>query len=202
MKEQRYAVHGIMRRVRRRTAMVALWALGTMFAAFVAWRGVAVVGDAVTGDRPDALSGDDVATALAAASASTASTASTGESTSAPSTGAPSGTSATTARPRTPTTNLPATAPPTTAPSGSIRNYNLVGGTATIRFTPTSVTVVLTRPRDGFSVRVEQQSPTSVEVRFESDDHESRLEAFWSGGPRDDIEERDEGGGGGGPGPG
>jgi hypothetical protein len=35
-------------------------------------------------------------------------------------------------------------------------------------------------------------SSDQVHVRFHSDDHESRLNAFWDNGPRSEVEERDD----------
>jgi hypothetical protein len=44
-------------------------------------------------------------------------------------------------------------------------------------------------PATGF--RVESSgSDSQVDVRFRSDDHESRLHAFWRDGPQAEIEER------------
>lgn len=37
-------------------------------------------------------------------------------------------------------------------------------------------------PAVGFTLEVQDDGPTRVRVRFRADDHESRLEAEWSGG--------------------
>jgi hypothetical protein len=178
--------------VRRSLGMLVVWFLGTFLAAFVAWQGIAVVADAVTGDRPGDLTGDDVAAALAAASAaSTAPGGSASTTTSAPAGSVTTASTATTAPAGTATTAPTTSSPPATA-EASTRNYSLVGGTVTVRFSPTAVTVISAVPRNGYSVELEQEGPTQVSVRFESDDHESRLDAYWSDGPRDEVEERDE----------
>jgi hypothetical protein len=46
-------------------------------------------------------------------------------------------------------------------------------------------------PKPGFRVD-SSGSSDQVDVRFRSDDHESRLNAFWDNGPRSEVEERDD----------
>ena len=82
------------------------------------------------------------------------------------------------------------------------RTYNLVGGSATLRFTPSGVSVVLADPKPGFSADVDDDGGR-VRIRFESDSHRSQVEGWWDGGPRDEVrEDGDEDGHGGGSGPG
>lgn len=69
------------------------------------------------------------------------------------------------------------------------RTYSLAGGTVTVEFSSTSVRVIQATPADGFTREVDQEGPTQVEVEFRSDEHRSRLEAWWDGGPRSDIDE-------------
>lgn len=85
------------------------------------------------------------------------------------------------------------TAPPTGATE--TRTYNLVGGSATLRFSPSGVTVVLAEPKPGFSADIDEGSGGRVRVRFEGPSHRSQVEAWWDGGPRDEVrEEGDEDG--------
>jgi len=47
-------------------------------------------------------------------------------------------------------------------------------------------------PAVGFSMEIMDSGPDKVEVRFRSDDHESRLKADWEAGEfRIDIDEKD-----------
>lgn len=80
----------------------------------------------------------------------------------------------------------------TTAPSSGAtetRTYNLVGGSTTLRFSPAGVTVVVANPNQGFSADVDHSGGGRVRVRFDSDSHRSQVEAWWDGGPRDEVRE-------------
>jgi hypothetical protein len=171
--------------VRRTLALGAVWVAAAAVAAGVAWAGIGVVGEPVTDDRPAPLSADEVAQAVASQSASSTTT-------------APDGAPATT------------TAPPVDA-SATTRTYRMEGGVVTLRFTPDGVDVVGATPNEGFTVDTEPEHGNGVKVEFESDGHESRVDAWWDGGPQ--VERRENGedvvadhggddGGGGGAGPG
>ena len=69
------------------------------------------------------------------------------------------------------------------------RTYQLVGGSVGVRFENGEAHLLWATPNSGFSVDSSGDS-SSVDVRFESDSHESRLKAFWSGGPQQEIEEK------------
>ena len=81
------------------------------------------------------------------------------------------------------------TAPP--APAPETRSYTLVGGSATLRFSSSGVTVVSATPNAGFAVETESTHDTGVRVRFRSDSHESEVEGWWENGPRDEVQEED-----------
>ena len=66
-----------------------------------------------------------------------------------------------------------------------------MGGTATLRFCPAGVTVVVATPAPGFTVDISETHGGGVRVEFESDDHRSRLEGWWDGGPQDEVGEDD-----------
>lgn len=173
------------------------WSAAAIVAIGVASWGVALVGRSVTGDRPAPLA--EVEERLSEVAARSSTTASP------PPTSAPSGTVRSTL-PGPATTGVPpgpAPAPPTTAagpgPSptavappaaaGETRTYTLVGGTASLRFSPSGVTVVFANPAQGFDVEIQPEHGNGVRVEFESESHESRLDAWWDGGPRDEVEE-------------
>jgi len=88
-----------------------------------------------------------------------------------------------------PATPIPATPvpAPTTQPSQT-RTFALVGGTTAISFSPSGAEVVWANPNPGFTVEIEVES-SSVEVHFEADHHESRIEAWWSNGPQHNTRE-------------
>jgi len=195
---------------------VAAWVAAAVASVAVASWGVALVGRSVTDDAPAPLSAAEVEERLAAATSSTTTVATTspsatpsvpGADTSVPPT-VPGPTVVTDpAQPTTApvaTTAPAATAPPppptTTAPpppaAGETRTYQLVGGTVSLRFEPTGVTVVFANPNQGFEVEQEPEG-NGVRVELEGEDHRSRVTGWWDGGPRDVVDERAEGDGGG-----
>ena len=89
-----------------------------------------------------------------------------------------------------PAPTAPATPPVTTA--SVTRTYDLVGGTVTLRFTSAQVTVLTATPKAGFSVDIDQTHENGTRVEFESEDHRSRVDAWWDGGPQDDVREEAE----------
>lgn len=70
------------------------------------------------------------------------------------------------------------------------RTYQLVGGSVTIRFQNDAAYFVVATANNGFSVEHSQDGGT-VDVRFESENHESRLRAYWDNGPQQEIQEED-----------
>jgi hypothetical protein len=205
----------------RRVVLYGLgWLAAATVAVLLAWQGVQRVGTSVTGSHPRALSADEARETLAAEAATTttagdqpapvatatttagpAATATTRSTTS-----RPSASSTSTTRPAGPAATGPTTtqatstastsAPP--AATGVVRTYNLVGGSATLRFEPSGkVTVVWANPNPGYRVEVDDRDGGGVRIRFDGEDHRSELEAWWDGQPRERIEEQGDGGGSG-----
>ena len=170
-------------------AYAIAWVVAAAGALALAFWGVGVVGDQVTGDRPSPLSAAEVS--LRATSTTTApSSTSTSVGETPPTTGATPTVPATTAPARpaaTPTTTTTA-APPPPEPAGETRTYNLTGGSASLRFTPSGVTVLWANPNAGFDVEVEPEG-AGVKVEFESESHTSRVDGWWDGGPQDRVRE-------------
>lgn len=179
--------------------MVGGWLMVTGVAVGVSVAAVGLVSDSMTADRPRALSASAVSAALAEARPpSTAGpvtpttlhpTTVTGPSTTGTGPTATTRPSTATTQPTTVTT-VPTTAttvPVTTAPEE--RTYRLVGGQARIRFTPAGATILSAAPEAGFTMEQEDHGPGDVEIRFRSDDHESRLRAWWDGGPKAEVRE-------------
>ena len=66
-----------------------------------------------------------------------------------------------------------------------------MGGTVGVRFENGGARLLWATPKAGFRVD-SSGSSDQVDVRFRSDDHESRLKAFWDNGPQAQVEERDD----------
>jgi hypothetical protein len=165
--------------VPKRGLLTVAWLVAGALAVALASAAVSRVGNEVTGSRPSPLSAGEVQQELTAAST---------PSTAAPATSAPPQTSPPTTSGSTTTTAVPATTGAGDPPAET-RTYALVGGTATLRFTPQGVAVVTATPNPGFSVDVEPENVNGVKVEFESDAHESRVDGWWDGGPVDRVRE-------------
>ncbi|MCU1484819.1 MAG: hypothetical protein JWN67_1565 [Actinomycetia bacterium] len=170
--------------MRRRLTLAATWLATTVLATFVVSLGVHVVTSEVTTRRPAPL-------ALVRAAATTTTTSTTVAPTTT-STTVPPATTSTVRRPTT-TTAVPAT----------VRTANGRGGSVSVRFTRTSVSLVVATPSPGYAVSVFDDGPRSVSVVFRTDDHVTRVFAR-AGDDRISLDEdddgHDDGGGHGGPG--
>lgn len=193
--------------VRKTVLYVTVWFVAGVAAVGLASAGVSMVTRQVTGSRPAPLSAGQVREELAAGEIETDGTTTT--------TSAPARSSTTVAAsPSTTVTGGPATTAPSSPSSGpgpssaaaattttapppppatTTRTYDLVGGTATLRFSPNGVTVVVATPKAGFSVDVGASHDGGARVEFESVkfDHRSRVDAWWDGGPQDEVREED-----------
>lgn len=191
--------------MRRALAIVAVWLAAGTGAVMLSSAAVSMVGNRVTAGRPATLSADQVREQLRGAGSTTL--AGPGG---APQRPSPDGVTTTRpARDDTTSSTAPTATTPTTAakPSGGIvgqttttaasqqatvRTYALVGGTATLRFSPGGVTVQDATPRPGYSVEIEAEQGNGVKVEFRSDAHRSQVVGWWEDGPRDDVREDDE----------
>lgn len=183
--------------MRKTITYVAVWFAAGVGAVTLGTAAVSLVGNQVTGSRPAPLSADEVRSELSgdagsatttSPDASTTSTVPPGGSTSTTrvepttSTSAPSGPGGTT-----PTTLRTPSTQPTSQPE--TRTYSLEGGTATLRFEASGVTVQEATPRPGYSVEVEPDHGNGWQVRFDSASHKSTVEGWWDAGPRDEVRE-------------
>lgn len=185
--------------MRRSVLLVAAWLGAGAAAVVLATAGVSMVGNQVTGSRPSPLSADEVRRELEASEPSSTATGSTDPSTTTTSLATPAGADATTSttvrsgtvttRPGTSPTTAPPAATTTTAEPVELRTYSLVGGTATLRFAPSGVSLVDAVPAAGFSTEIEPTHTNGIRVEFENEGHRSRVEGWWDGGPRDATEE-------------
>jgi len=180
--------------VRRTITYVAVWFAAGVGAITLGMAAVAMVGNQVTGSRPSPLSADEVRAELSGDTDSTTTTLPDWSTTTLPPGGATS------------TTRVAATTPtstqsgpggtPTTAGASSAqpetRTYSLVGGTVTLRFEASGVTVQEATPRPGYEVEdLEPTHGNGWKVEFRSDGHRSRVEGWWDAGPRDEVREEE-----------
>lgn len=157
----------------RRILLAVTWLAGTLLATGIVYEAVNAVADQVSerGERPISHVGvgDELGTPSPSAAISPTPT--------------PVGTSPSpTSQPTAPTGGAsppPATPPPT----GTTRTFALVGGTASVSCTGSSINLNWATPNSGFQVETGTSGGGSViEVRFRSDTHESRLETWCGGG--------------------
>lgn len=139
------------------------WCLAALVAVLAAGQGVSLVADRVTSDRPAALSSLAVRQALGSSSPATGSAGAPAVQGS--SSGGASGSSTET------------------------RTYILKGGTASLRFSPTGVEVVIADPLAGYSLSVEPEHGNGLKVEFRKEDRRSRVEAWWENGPQERVHE-------------
>ena len=189
----------------RRIALYGLgWLVAATAAMVLAWQGVGRVGTSFTDRHPRPFTAEETRQALAAAEPADGPSITTAPEGSAPTTGqSPTTTrqprsTATTSRPSVSTaptaattaTTHPVAPTPTATTNGVVRTYNLVGGSATLRFEPSGkVAVIWANPNPGFAVDVDERDGGGVRIRFDGDSHRSELEAWWDGQPRDDVRE-------------
>jgi len=207
--------------MRRIFTLGLAWLAAAVVAAVVAWQGVGLIGDQVTDDHDGTLTADEIDAALASGgggipipptttlppSSDITVAGATPPSTTAADAGAGGttpGQSTTPSRGTAPATGSNGSSgsggqAPAPAPDAVVRNYSVAGGTASISFSPSGVTVLLARPAAGWTVKTEPEG-SGVRVEFESGTARSRIDAWWDGGPQDRVEDSGGSGGSGGPG--
>lgn len=168
----------------RRVLLFATWLAGTLLATAVVYEAVHMVAGQVTELQADGVSQGGVEHGIAQTGAP-------------PSTppqaapGAPPNSPGSVSGPSPPGQATPAvTEPPSTptkpsqqAPANDTRTFSLVGGTANVTCSGSQITLNWATPNGGYEVVIGSSSGGGlVEVRFRSDTHESRLEAWCAGG--------------------
>lgn len=193
--------------MRRRWMLTGVWMLSTLAATLVAWGAVRLVADQVS---PGTVASLPTAVALAEADLAG------GDPAAAPRARAsqrprPTRTDTAPVRPAQPggddparpaddpAVDQPARQQPDSSgegdqdpePVATTQAYDLVGGVVTVRYQGTSTRVVEASPNSGFVVEVNDGGPDTVDVRFRSDDHESRfVTRIHDGSPDPQREER------------
>lgn len=169
--------------MRSKSFLAVVWALATLVAVAIVWQSLGFVSTRT--EDEDAAGGG----------ATSVLTPVTG-----PSGGEPAGTST----PTTPTTtggSDPGTATTaTTSPTASTtvgagvpadavdQTFELVGGTAVVRYSSTGVTVLYAVPANGYQAEVEPEG-TGMKVEFRSESHRSRVDVWWNNGPQHSVDE-------------
>lgn len=180
--------------MRRLLTLAGAWLAAAVVATGVAWQGVSVVGNQVTDRRPPSLTAAEIEAEVAAADADTG--------------GAGAGADAGGGAPTT-TSTPPSTTPTTTPASGAtppagsapiVKTYDLTGGSVTLAFAPSGVSLVVARPNAGYETRDQPADDGGRRVEFEGPEGRSRIEAWWDGSPQVEIDDDGAEGGGSGPG--
>jgi hypothetical protein len=161
----------------RNGLLVATWLAGTLLATGAVYAAVSAVGDAVTEQSPSPISQADIEHALNQARQAAVS----------PS--APQAPATPSASPVPPTPGSspavggshPSSPPARTATAN--RTFALVGGTANFSCSGGQIVLNWATPNQGFVVETDSSDGgAQIEVRFRSDSHESRVEAWCSAG--------------------
>lgn len=161
--------------MQRRGVLIGVWVLCTAAATLIAWAAVSQVAHEVS---PQAVA--PLPTTAAIADASAIATPSEDR-------------QVVRQQPARPATEVAddQTQPEKSAPQTATEAYDLIGGIVTVRYSGTSTDLVQASPESGFVAEVNDQGPGKVDVRFRSDDHESRLVTrLRNGAPDPDVEER------------
>ncbi len=168
--------------MRSKSFLAVIWAVATVVAVAIVWQSLGFVSTRT----------EDDGTALGDGSTGSVVTPLT-EGTSPPTTAGGSGSTGTDPA------GAPSTTPPTvtTTVAGEIpadavdQTFELVGGTAVVRYSSTGVTVLYAAAADGFQPKIEPEG-TGLKVEFRSEDHRSRVDVWWDNGPRSSTEEERE----------
>lgn len=168
--------------MRRRALVVAVWVAGTVAAMSLALFAVDLVGDRVTdgtstaaapGAGGPSTTGGVVVTSTVAPGATTTTTAP-----GAPPPGPAPSPSTTSGQPAAPAVSAPATVPASPAPSSppsSTGTFSTEGGSLAAACDGAAVRLLWASPTSGFAAEIHDAGPDRLEVRFRSDDDETRI---------------------------
>lgn len=162
--------------MRSKALLPALWFVGMVVAATVAWYALSLVGASIDG-------GDAVAIEVGVGDRPT--DPADGDRESGPTSTTPPTTTTVVAEPASTTSSA--------VENDQARTFDLIGGRVAIQFEPDGVSVVWATPVDGYRTEMET-SDDEVEVTFDNGARRSSIEAWWDDGPGFDIEERDRSG--------
>ncbi len=189
--------------MRSKSFLAVIWAVATVVAVAIVWQSLGFVSTRTEDD--DTALGDSSTTSVVTP-ASSVTSAGGGPNASSGSGGDPSATTA-------PLATLPGgSLPPVTDPSATTstgspaasttlgvgvpadavdQTFELVGGTAVVRYSSTGVTVLYAVPANGYQAKVEPEG-SGMKVEFRSGDRRSRVDVWWDNGPQHSVQERDD----------
>ncbi len=174
--------------MRSKSFLAVIWAAATVVAVAIVWQSLGFVSTR-TEDDGAARGGGSAAPGLTLADGdpartSTPATAVGGGGSTGTDPGA--ATTSTTA----PSTGLTAsTTPGVGVPADAVdQTFELVGGTAVVRYSSTGVSVLYAVPADGFRSSFEPEG-SGMKVEFRSESHRSRVDVWWDNGPQHSVEE-------------
>ncbi len=168
----------------RRTLLAATWLAGTLLATAIVYEAVSAVAGQVTQPLSPPISQTGVDQALKHQGQATPPPSPS------PSQSAASPTPAATPRPPAPAPapapppgGNPAPNPPPPPATTNTQTFSLIGGTASVSCIGSQITLNWATPKSGFQVETSTTNGgAQLEVKFRSDTHESRLEAWCAGG--------------------
>lgn len=190
--------------MRSKSFLAVIWAVATVVAVAIVWQSLGFVSTRTEDD--DTALGDSSTTSVVTP-ASSVTSAGGGPDASSGSGGDPSATTA-------PLATLPGGSLPVSDPSATTstrppaasttlgvgvpadavdQTFELVGGTAVVRYSSTGVTVLYAVPANGYQAKVEPDDG-GMKVEFRSKSHRSRVVVWWDNGPQHSVQEGGEGG--------
>lgn len=186
--------------MRSKSFLAVIWAVATVVAVAIVWQSLGFVSTR-TEDDGTALGGGSSTSVVTPVTEGSSGPGGTGVAG-----GGPAGTT------KVPATAVDGSGPPVTDPIGTAsttpptlttlspgvpadavdQTFELVGGTAVVRYSSTGVTVLYAVPANGYQVKVEPEEG-GTKVEFRSEGHRSRVTVWWDNGPQHSpLEERDE----------
>ena len=168
----------------RRVLLFATWLAGTLLATAVVYEAVHMVAGQVTELHADGLSQAGVGHAVRPTATPSSAPPETAPAGTPPvPSSSPGGSPPQDATPPVTGTGSASTTPSPPAQPNDTRTFSLVGGTASVTCSGSQIAVNWATPNGGYEVEIDSSSGGgTIEVRFRSDTHESRLEAWCSGG--------------------
>ena len=185
--------------MRSKSFLAVIWAVATVVAVAIVWQSLGFVSTR-TEDDGTALGGGSTTSVVAdpATSATSATDAGGGDpaATTTPAT-LPGGSIPPATDPGATTSTTAATVSTTLSagvPADAVdQTFELVGGTAVVRYSSTGVTVLYAVPANGYQAKVEPDEG-GMKVEFRSKGHRSRVVVWWDNGPQHSVQEGGEGG--------
>ena len=183
--------------MRSKSFLAVIWAVATVVAVAIVWQSLGFVSTRTEDD--DAALGDGSTTSVVTPAPEASATGTGGgdpAATSTPTVTLPGGTATSGTDPVATTSTAAATSTTLAVgipPDAVDQTFELVGGTAVVRYSSTGVTVLYAVPANGYQAKVEPEEG-GMKVEFRSKGHRSRVVVWWDDGPRHSVSEGGEDG--------